>query len=77
MAKNQYTKRDMTGALARVSKAAVKGMANVVSVSGVKDPRPFPGTNRSSADALKGDWEKLGIDMRRAAHKVTVGASSK
>ncbi len=51
----------------------VAGLAQMVSVSGVSDRRPFPGTKQSAAEALGSDWKKLGGDMRRAASKAPLG----
>ncbi len=49
------------------------GLARMVSVSGVSNHRPFPGTKQSAAEALGSDWKKLGGDMRRAASAVSLG----
>jgi len=49
------------------------GLAQVVSTAGYSSRRTFPAVGRSSAEALRGDWIKLGGDMRRAANKVMDG----
>jgi hypothetical protein len=53
----------------------VHGLGQMVSVKGVPARRAFPDTRRSPADALKGDWDKLGQDMRRAARTVAASGS--
>jgi len=50
------------------------GLAQAVSNTGYASRRSFPAVGRSSADALRGDWVKLGGDMRKAAAKVLDGA---
>jgi hypothetical protein len=47
----------------------VTGLAQAVSVTGAPSSHKFPRTDRSAAEALRGDWERLGKDMRRAVEK--------
>lgn len=49
----------------------ITGLGQMVSIHGTADARPFPGTRRSEAEALRGDWIKLGGDMRSAVRTVT------
>jgi hypothetical protein len=56
-----------------IVKEFVGGIADMVSITGRHDNRPFPGTHRSDADALRSDWVKLGGDMRKAVSKVSGG----
>jgi hypothetical protein len=56
------------GSLAR---GFVTGWAQATSVIGLHATRPFPTTQRTAAQALGDDWEKLGGDMRRAMAKAT------
>jgi hypothetical protein len=48
----------------------VTGLADIVSVVGPTRHRPFPGTYKTAAEALGGDWERLGGDMRKAVDQV-------
>jgi hypothetical protein len=50
--------------------AFIRGLGATVSLTGVRDLRPFPGTRMDAAEALRGDWERLGGDMRSAVRKV-------
>ncbi len=47
----------------------VTGLAQAVSVTGAPGAHRFPRTDRTAAEALRGDWERLGGDMRRAVDK--------
>ena len=51
----------------------VTGLAQMVTITGFRDSRPFPGTGKTAAEALRSDWEKLGGDMRRAAIRAAPG----
>lgn len=62
------TKRFKTGS--EFAHSFVAGLADMITFGPRHDPRPFPGTGRTDAEALKGDWDKLGGDMRRAVNKV-------
>lgn len=50
------------------------GLAQMVAVSGVTPHRPYPSTDRTDAEALRGDWERLNSDMKAAATTVAEGA---
>jgi hypothetical protein len=53
------------------------GLSDMISIVGYSENRPFPGTHRSDADALRGDWEKLGGDMRKAVDRVSQARGKK
>ncbi len=53
------------------------GLADMVSVAIRPDTRPFPGTRRSAADSFRGDWERLGGDMRKAITRVATTRGAK
>jgi hypothetical protein len=53
------------------------GLADMVSVAVRPDTRPFPGTRRLAAEALRGDWERLGGDMRKAVTRVASNRGAK
>jgi len=45
------------------------GLAQVVSATGTSH-RSFPAVGRLSSQAFKGDWQRLGGDMRHATTRV-------
>lgn len=53
----------------RLASGFVTGLAAAVSITGVGASHQLPRTDRSPADALRGDWERLGGDMRRAVER--------
>jgi hypothetical protein len=64
------------GVVKGAARGFIHGLGQLVSI-GASTPRiAFPDTKRSPAEALKGDWDKLGGDMKRAATKV-IGESGK
>lgn len=68
-------KSTVTAAGRAIGSGFVNGMAQVVSVRGATTLHHVPAL-RSSADAFRGDWEKLGGDMHKAAGRVTSGPRS-
>ena len=54
----------------------VHGIGQAVTVTGGKSRYAFP-EPRTPAEALKGDWDKLGGDMRQAVSKVLEGGARK
>jgi hypothetical protein len=52
-----------------VAGAFFSGLGATVSVAGIADHHPFPGTCKGAAEALRSDWERLGGDMRSAVGK--------
>ncbi len=54
----------------RLQEGFLSGLADIVSVMGPPGRRPLPGAGRTAADALRGDWERLGGDMRKAVDQV-------
>jgi hypothetical protein len=47
----------------------VDSLAQAISITGTGPRHKFP-PMRTPSEALKGDWDKLGGDMRRAVDKV-------
>ncbi len=56
----------------RVGRGFVTGLAQATSIVGLHPVRPVP-TQRTPAQALGGDWEKIGGDFQRAMAKATAG----
>ncbi len=50
------------------------GLAQAVSNTGGGSYHRFPAVGRSAAEAFRGDWSKLGSDMKKATSKVLDGA---
>jgi hypothetical protein len=49
--------------------AFVCALGQLTSLDGSPSRDAWPDTRRTPAEALRGDWERLGGDMRRAARK--------
>ncbi len=56
----------------QVGRGFVTGLAQATSIVGLHPVRSFP-PQRTAAQALGGDWEKLGGDFQRAMAKATAG----
>lgn len=68
MAKHSSRRTAETGRF--LARSFVSGLAQAVSVTGVvRIDRPFPSSHGTASDALRGDWEKLGGDMRKAVDR--------
>lgn len=69
-------KRTVSAAGRAFGSGFVTGFAQVTTVRGTHGAHKLPPI-RSSSEALSGDWEKLGGDMRRAVDKVAPSGSRK
>lgn len=58
------------GRIVAIRRGFSAGVVDMLDVLGSPKPRKMPASGRSSRDALKGDWGKLGGDMRRATQRV-------
>lgn len=67
------TSGPLRGHIVAMVRAIQHGLSQLSSVASPPPRHRFPPTDRSAADALRGDWDKLGGDMRRAVDKVTAG----
>lgn len=46
------------------------GLGTLAALAGGQSLLKYPDTHRTAGQALKGDWDRLGGDMRRASNKV-------
>ena len=66
---SQASAKSKRNTLAGIARGFAHGLGQAVSVTGGSARLAFPNTSRSAAEALQGDWNKLGGDMRRAVAK--------
>ena len=57
-----------------IARGFVPGLSQAVSVTGATGSRSYPATHRSAAEALQGDWDRLGRDMRHAVGRTVPSA---
>jgi len=58
------------GAGRRLAASFTHALGQISTLVGPAPRMPYPDTRRTAAQALQGDWERLGGDMRKAAAKV-------
>lgn len=68
--------RTVTAASRAFGAGFTNGLAQVVSVRGTAAVHSMPAI-RSPAEALGGDWKKLGGDMRKVTSRVTASGPRK
>lgn len=71
---SKIVRKSAIGRLVTIKRGVMTGVIDMLDVTGAPRYHHIPGAGRSSSEAFRGDWKKLGKDFRRAVEKVEGGA---